>query len=65
MTINVNGNKETIENESLAVYLENKKINRNSVVIELNEAILKKEDVENINLKENDSIEIIRFIGGG
>jgi sulfur carrier protein len=68
MNITVNGineNIENIENNSLVKYLEQKKISKNSVVIELNERILKKDEIDNITLKQHDKIEIIRFIGGG
>lgn len=65
MNITVNGLNEKIENNLLVKYLEQKKINRNSIVVELNERILKKEELDNIILNENDKIEIIRFIGGG
>lgn len=36
-----------------------------TVVVELNERIIKKTDWNAISLKENDAMEIIAFVGGG
>lgn len=41
------------------------KIKENRVVVELNREIIAKEDYSNINLKEDDTIEVISFVGGG
>lgn len=41
------------------------KIKENRVVVELNREIVAKEDYRNINLKEDDTIEVISFVGGG
>lgn len=41
------------------------KINENRVVVELNREIVNKEDYRNVNLKDDDTIEIISFVGGG
>ena len=35
------------------------------VAIELNQEIVDKKKIKNINLKNNDKIEIVHFIGGG
>lgn len=66
MKIKVNGKNEIIEeNINLEQYLKNKNINKNSVVVMLNENIIKKYSFENTFIKENDSIEILRFVAGG
>ncbi len=66
MKIKVNGKNEIIEeNINLEQYLKNKNINKNSVVVMLNENIIKKHSFENTFIKENDSIEILRFVAGG
>lgn len=41
------------------------KIKENRVVVELNREIIAKEDYSNINLKEDDTVEVISFVGGG
>ena len=41
------------------------KIPIKKVAIELNEEIIDKKKVNKINLKQNDKIEIVHFIGGG
>jgi len=66
MEIKVNGKNEIIEkNINLEKYLKNKNIDKNSVVVMLNESIIKKHSFENTFIKENDSIEILRFVAGG
>ena len=35
------------------------------VAIELNQEIIDKKNINKINLKKNDKIEIVHFIGGG
>lgn len=40
-------------------------IKENRVVVELNREIVAKEDYSNINLKDDDTIEVISFVGGG
>ena len=41
------------------------KIPIKKVAIELNQEILDKKKLNKINIKNNDKIEIVRFIGGG
>lgn len=62
----VNGNEMNIENiKNITELLSNLKINENRVVVELNGNIITKEDYRNVNLNENDTIEVISFVGGG
>jgi sulfur carrier protein len=65
INITVNGKKETINTISLSEYLNSKNINKNTVVVEINGNIIQKTDVEKTEFKENDKVEIVRFIGGG
>ena len=37
----------------------------NKVAIELNNKILDKKKLKNVNIKNNDKLEIVHFIGGG
>ena len=62
----VNGNEMNIENiKNIIELLSNLKVNENRVVVELNGNIITKEDYRNVNLNENDTIEVISFVGGG
>ena len=40
-------------------------ISLNKVAIELNNKILDKKKLKNVNIKNNDKLEIVHFIGGG
>lgn len=50
----------SIENMLLELNLDKKK-----VVVEVNENIISKEEFENFKLNNNDSIEVVSFVGGG
>ena len=64
--IKVNGKFSTInENLSLFTLLNQLKIPLKKVAIELNHEIVDKKKLNKINLKNNDKIEIVHFIGGG
>ena len=64
--IKVNGKVKIIkENTSLLVILKKLKISIKKVAIELNEEIIDKKKIGKLNLKKNDKIEIVHFIGGG
>ncbi|MBM3631317.1 MAG: sulfur carrier protein ThiS [Alphaproteobacteria bacterium] len=41
------------------------KIPINKVAIELNHEIIDKKNINKINIKKNDTLEIVHFIGGG
>ena len=53
------------ENLYLSVFLKQLKIPLKKVAIELNQEIIDKNKINKINLKKNDKIEIVHFIGGG
>ena len=62
----INGESKAIpHNCSILKLLELYKISKDRVVIELNQNILKKEEFDLTNLKENDKLEIVTFVGGG
>jgi thiamine biosynthesis protein ThiS len=64
--IKVNGKKVTFnKNESIEILIKKLKIPLNKVAIELNKKILNKKKINKIKLNNNDSIEIVHFIGGG
>ena len=53
------------DNIKLSSFLKNLKIPTKKVAIELNQEIIDKTILDKINLKKNDKIEIVHFIGGG
>ncbi|MDC0615830.1 sulfur carrier protein ThiS [Candidatus Pelagibacter sp.] len=53
------------ENLSLSIFIKQLKIPLKKVAIELNQEIIDKNKTNKINLKKNDKIEIVHFIGGG
>ena len=66
MIIKLNGRDETIPRvKTLADLVSRKNLSPERVVIEHNCAIVHKDDLGKIFLRENDAIEIISFIGGG
>lgn len=65
MIIKVNGKDEQINTCSIHELVEKKGIKPESVVIELNLNVVKREEWKDIQLKENDKLEILSFVGGG
>tara|TARA_E500000178_G_scaffold342751_1_gene388437 strand:+ start:896 stop:1108 length:213 start_codon:yes stop_codon:yes gene_type:complete len=64
--IKLNGKIKTVEESSkLLDILRSFKIPLKKVAIELNREIVDKKKLNKINLKTNDKIEIVHFIGGG
>ncbi len=64
--IKINGKiKDVDKNSKLSNIIKNLKIPLKKVAIELNEEIVDKKKINKINLKTNDKIEIVHFIGGG
>ena len=64
--IKLNGKLKAINyNSTLFNIVQKNKIPLTKVAIELNYEIVDKKKINNINLKKNDKIEIVHFIGGG
>jgi len=64
--IKVNGKVKSIAAKcKLSDLVKNLKIPIKKVAIELNQEIIDKKKIYKINLKKNDKIEIVHFIGGG
>ena len=64
--IKINGKFSKIDgNSTLLDYIKELKIPLKKVAIELNEEIIDKNKLNKINLKKDDKIEIVHFIGGG
>lgn len=66
MEIVVNGKRESIgQSMSILQYLSLKGLDPNRVVVEHNDHVVKKDDWDNVILKESDQLEVLRFVGGG
>ena len=64
--IKVNGKVKSIsDNYRVSDLVKNLNIPIKKVAIELNQEIIDKKNIRKINLKKNDKIEIVHFIGGG
>ena len=66
MKINVNGeNKECQTRSSVSKLLENLDIDNRYIAVELNHKIVPRTQFNEKILQENDSLEIVTFVGGG
>ncbi len=66
MKIILNGKEEIIEEGStIACLIAAKDINPLTVIVEYNLNLIGKETWDDIAIKENDRLEILRFVGGG
>ncbi|QSZ26869.1 sulfur carrier protein ThiS [Aceticella autotrophica] len=66
MRLKLNGEEVLINKKmTLLEFLSSKGINPDTVVVEYNYDIVKKEKWSQIILKENDNLEVVRFVGGG
>ena len=64
--IKINGKINEIDDKTkLSDLVKNLKVPLKKVAIELNREIVDKKNLNRINLKVNDKIEIVHFIGGG
>ena len=64
--IKINGKINKIDDKTkLSDLVKNLKVPLKKVAIELNREIVDKKNLNKINLKANDKIEIVHFIGGG
>ena len=64
--IKINGKINKIDDKTkLSDLVKNLKVPLRKVAIELNREIVDKKNLNKINLKVNDKIEIVHFIGGG
>ena len=64
--IKVNGKSSIIEdNLSLFNYIKKLKVPIKKVAVEINQTIANKKSLGKIEIKKNDKIEIVHFIGGG
>ena len=66
MLITVNGEKSEHQNGlSISSLLESLDINKEHIAVELNKDIVPRTQFSEKQLKENDCLEIVTFVGGG
>ena len=66
LKIKINGKNRLIKRKTtLKTLLTTFKLPMNKIAIEINEQIMDKKKFSKIELKNNDKIEIVHFIGGG
>lgn len=64
--VTINGARERVAAEiSIGEYLRGREIDTRSVVVELNLEIIDRSEYVSRRLCEGDSLEILRFVGGG
>ena len=64
--IKINGQINKIDDKTkLSQLIKNLKVPLKKVAIELNREIVDKKNLNKINLRANDKVEIVHFIGGG
>ena len=63
--VKVNGEIIKASGKTIHEMLEDEGYDSKKVVVELNLMIIPKEDYDKIIIKENDSIEVLNFVGGG
>lgn len=65
MKVRINGEDHSIEARTLQALVESKGFNPDSVVIEYNMQVVSKDKWDKTHLAEDDTIEVISFVGGG
>lgn len=63
--VTINGEQKYLAGQNLYQYLSNEGFDLNRVVVERNLEIIPKEILAEIQIEENDSIEVLNFVGGG
>jgi sulfur carrier protein len=65
MNIHINGQRTEIKSGTLLSLLVELKLNPQTTVVEKNGSIIRMTDYAGEALRENDVLELIRFVGGG
>jgi len=65
MQIILNGQNQEISARDIQSLVTELKLDNVALVAEHNDVVLRREDWEKIQLKENDRLELIKFCGGG
>ncbi|MBI4687599.1 MAG: sulfur carrier protein ThiS [Nitrospirae bacterium] len=66
MKLKLNGTVSEFQEEmTLTQLLENLKIEPKAIAVEVNLNIIKKTDYQSYMLKDGDTVEVVKFVGGG
>lgn len=63
--VTINGEQKDIAGQNLYQYLKEAGFDLSRVVVERNLEIIPRDALEQIVIQEEDSIEVLRFVGGG
>lgn len=63
--VTVNGEQKDVAGRNLYDYLVKEGYELTRVVVELNLDIIPREELKTITIKDDDVIEVLRFVGGG
>ncbi len=63
--VTINGEQKDIAGQNLYQYLRTEGFELSQIVVERNLEIIPREDLDKIVIRENDTIEVLRFVGGG
>lgn len=63
--VTINGEKKDIAGKNLLAYLTDEGFDINKIVVEINLDIISRENLGNVTIKDEDTIEVLRFVGGG
>ena len=63
--VKVNGELLPIEGKTLAEYLETTTYDSTKIAVECNGTIITKSSYDQTILKDGDTLEVVRFVGGG
>lgn len=63
--VKINGELLDKDGKTVSEMLADMKINSQHVAVELNEAIVSKSEYSKTVLKDGDTVEVVRFVGGG
>ncbi len=66
MEVVLNGTVANVDQEmNLWEFLLSKELNLETIIVELNEVIVKKQEWKTIILQDKDRLEVLKFVGGG
>jgi len=65
MQLKINGKRENLQPCSIADYIQAKGLNTTSLVVEHNQKIIKQDQWDAVRLKDDDTLELLSFVGGG
>lgn len=65
MHLVINGSEEQSDSATLADLIDRKGLRRDSLVVELNGAIVKQQQWAATTLQDGDRVELLNFVGGG